>query len=718
MASRRPQLDAAELQQVRWLLGGALTLLGVWPALLLDTGAEPLAVVTLLLVAAATRWPTLPGRVPRLAHAFAFPVIVTWFVLDLLLTGELLAAMVRLDLLLLLYRGVTYRQRRDDLQIVVLGLFVIVVGGVLSVSIAFAAQVLAFTACALALLFVLTLSGPGREDAGRAWTQVHWGRLARRVGAVWHWRMAVWGGALLAGLVVLAAGLFLVIPRFQLENSLFLERFITKKARTGFSDTIRFGDVTEIQEDNSAALRVDVANAQRLPAVPYWRMVVLDEYRDGTFRLSALLRRAAFERERTRMAIDGPATHGEAPWTFYLEAGVSRFLALPGDFGRVQFREPQNVRGSRELRVVALRDEPVTMTAYRVEDVNLAGWLPDEAFAQQWRAERATALVRTMRQVQLSAADQAAVQRALIASGAEAHLPVEEWSRRACAWLAREHAYSLRPTIPSGAGDPLVRWLASKEGGHCELFAGSLVVMAREAGLAARVITGFKGGGWNGYSGNFTVRNADAHAWCEVFDPARGGWLRVDPTPGGTNAGLGTDALGPVAARRIDRSWAARFDSLRVFWYRRIVSFDQTAQVETLRALKTRTQDAGRALRAWLENAGRTLRRWASAPWTPGRAGRWIGGVVALATAGWAMRRGWRAWRRGSQRGNPVRQEAGRWLARVGSIAGGREEEMAPLIGELQRLRFGPEADGPEAERTFKRARQVWRRRGARVNAA
>jgi len=65
---------------------------------------------------------------------------------------------VRLDILLLLYRGSTYRQRRDDLQVIVLGLFLIVVAGVLTVSLTFAVQILAFTGCALAFLLVITLT--------------------------------------------------------------------------------------------------------------------------------------------------------------------------------------------------------------------------------------------------------------------------------------------------------------------------------------------------------------------------------------------------------------------------------------------------------------------------------------------------------------------------------------------------------------------------------
>ena len=83
---------------------------------------------------------------------------------------------------------------------------------------------------------------------------VDWPRLFRRVREVADWRVLTLGAGLFAGVVVLSALLFLAIPRFQIENSLFLERFISKKARTGFNDSVRFGEVTEIQQDNSVAL--------------------------------------------------------------------------------------------------------------------------------------------------------------------------------------------------------------------------------------------------------------------------------------------------------------------------------------------------------------------------------------------------------------------------------------------------------------------------------
>lgn len=294
MEKKRPQLNLDELHRLKWLLGGVLVLLSVWTVFYLEFEAWTLMGFTTVAVAATLVWPGLPARVPAWTHRLVFPAVVAFFIGDLWLTGQVLPAIVRLDILLLLYRGTSYRQKRDDLQIIILGLFLIVVAGVLTVSLVFAVQILVFTACALAFLLVVTLvesteHGRAKEiSPGRPhWVNLSWRRLLARGREVADWRVLTLGGVLFVGVVGVSALLFLAIPRFQLENSLFLERFVSKKARTGFNETIKFGDVTEIQQDTSVALSVDVTDRSQIPAAPYWRMLVLDEYRDGTFRLAA-----------------------------------------------------------------------------------------------------------------------------------------------------------------------------------------------------------------------------------------------------------------------------------------------------------------------------------------------------------------------------------------------------------------------------------------------
>ncbi|MCU0757479.1 MAG: DUF3488 domain-containing protein, partial [Xanthomonadales bacterium] len=277
MVKKRPQLNPEELLQLRWLLGGLTALLGMWSAAFLDMGATWLLAVLTVPVLLALWNPSWPARVPSWLHRLAFPVIAAFGVYDYYDQGEVLPAMTRLALLLLAYRAVSYRRRRDELQLVVLGLFLVVTTGVITVSIGFAVQIMAFTLLALALLMAMTLSEAAEREAhgpetAPAWAvQVEWVRLLGRVRAGAHWRLVALGGVLFLGVAVMSGLLFLAIPRFELRNGLFLDGLIPRKSNSGFTDTLRFGDVTDIQRDESVAMRVEVSDRSRLPAQVYWR---------------------------------------------------------------------------------------------------------------------------------------------------------------------------------------------------------------------------------------------------------------------------------------------------------------------------------------------------------------------------------------------------------------------------------------------------------------
>lgn len=710
MGKKRPQLSLDELHQLKWLLGGALVLLSAWSALYLEADVWALTIAVTVLVPVMLARPGWAARWPAWAHRLAFPAIVSFFALDLYTTSDVLPAFIRLDLMLLLYRGTSLRKRRDDLQLVVLGLFVILVAGVLSVSLAFAVQILAFTACALAFLMVITLvdakeagAAAAPAAAAPAWTQVRWRRLAARLRAATDWRLAALGGGLFAGVVGLSALLFLAMPRFELANSLFLDRLITRHTRTGFSDTIRFGDVTDIQQDNGVALRVETPDRRQWPAELYWRMVVLDEYRNGEFRVSNELRKEGGNYTNESYARGGEGA-GAAVWTFYLEPGVSRYLPLAGGFSSLRLAAPTDFRYDRATRVAALRSDPAAMVAYRVTGMHIGDALP------------AVRPGPGMTRLDLSDGGRAELKKMADEIDGGARLEAAEFARRAAKWLAQRHRYSLQMQLPPGAGDPLVRWLQSDQPGHCELFAGGLVVLARAAGYPARVVAGFKGGDWNAFENYLMVRNSDAHAWCEIYDRAAGVWLRTDPTPGaaaeGSDAGVAAAAVG---ARTLasDRSWSARFDSLRMLWYRHVVNFDQSSQREALRALRDASQGVGLRIRVLTERAWRKAYAWLRTPWSARRALELLAAAAAGIMLIIAVRRArWRpGWRFGAKRRtDPVRREAGRWLVRMAD-RGFRTETGMQMRSDLQRLRYGRRETWPEPGAVFRRARRLARRR-------
>ena len=225
--------------------------------------------------------------------------------------------------------------------------------------------------------------------------------------------------------------------------------------------------------------------------------------------------------------------------------------------------------------------------------------------------------------------------------------------------------------------------------------------MARTAGIPARVVTGFKGGTWNAYSGNYTVRNSDAHAWTEIWDPGIGAWLREDPLGAAVGADISKEVGDAAIAGIMDRSWSARISSLRVFWYRRIVNFDQQTQVDAAKAVKEATDSSGKWLRAAVGGFARRFKVWVSRPWDLNRLLRLSPAFAAVAFVAGMLATG--RWRFGAmgRRGNldPVRRGSRRWLRRV--------EGPDPLVSDLQRLRFGPAPTWPKPSEVFRRARKA-----------
>ncbi len=89
-----------------------------------------------------------------------------------------------------------------------------------------------------------------------------------------------------------------------------------------------------------------------------------------------------------------------------------------------------------------------------------------------------------------------------------------------------EFHYKIDATQPGGV-DPLVAFLTRTRTGSCEEFAGAFAVLAREAGLTARVAVGFTPG--RTVNGVTVIRGSDAHAWPQVLIGAT--WVSFEPTP-------------------------------------------------------------------------------------------------------------------------------------------------------------------------------------------
>lgn len=87
--------------------------------------------------------------------------------------------------------------------------------------------------------------------------------------------------------------------------------------------------------------------------------------------------------------------------------------------------------------------------------------------------------------------------------------------------------YSLTP--PLMEEHPIETFLFKTRTGFCSHYATAFVYLMRVAHIPARVVGGYQGGQLNAVGNFLEVRQADAHAWAEVWLQDRG-WVRVDPT--------------------------------------------------------------------------------------------------------------------------------------------------------------------------------------------
>lgn len=115
----------------------------------------------------------------------------------------------------------------------------------------------------------------------------------------------------------------------------------------------------------------------------------------------------------------------------------------------------------------------------------------------------------------------------------------------------RRFPYTLELPVPPADRDMADYFLFDLQRGYCDYYATAMVVLARAAGLPARLAVGYSSGQYDAATGRFLVTEADAHSWPEVYFPNYG-WVPFEPTgsqPRLTGAALPppTPALVPTA---------------------------------------------------------------------------------------------------------------------------------------------------------------------------
>jgi len=167
--------------------------------------------------------------------------------------------------------------------------------------------------------------------------------------------------------------------------------------------------------------------------------------------------------------------------------------------------------------------------------------------------------------------------------------------------------YTLRPGLMDER-NPFEDFLFIHRRGFCEHYAGGFALLMRAAGIPARVVIGYQGGQYNSVGGYLQVRQADAHAWTEVWLQDQG-WIRVDPTawvsperveyslevsesllsmgmlPGSNKEGAIQNALNESIFEKIWKFIKFNWDNINYKWDVWIMSYDRFKQRDFLKSL-------------------------------------------------------------------------------------------------------------------------------------
>jgi len=143
-------------------------------------------------------------------------------------------------------------------------------------------------------------------------------------------------------------------------------------------------------------------------------------------------------------------------------------------------------------------------------------------------------------------------------------------------FLREEFTYSLQGMTRIGP-DPVTWFLLESREGHCEYFAGGMVVLLDALGVPARMVGGYNGGSRSPDGAEVEVREANAHTWVEVWLGSDRGWEVFDPTP----------AVGVPGITGVDRRQRLRdlWEWVQASWDRYVLTYGIGEQLELLGAM-------------------------------------------------------------------------------------------------------------------------------------
>jgi len=522
----------------RWQFIAATLLLALGAApLLLELRLQvSLFIIGLMLISgAAIRWPSLqPNRWVLMALTLLGGLIVLMQYYSLV--GQNAGSALLLTMIAL--KRLESRTRRDLRMLVIAFGFLLVIQFLFGESPWLAAWMLLMLVGAVALLADLSVAG----QSAQRWAD--W-RAAGRLALI-----------LTVQAVPLALVLFVLFPR--LDAPLWDLQLGDERAVSGLKDWLEPGSITELILSGEDAFRVRFDADQPLPQGLsinrlYWRGPVLWRT-DGQrwLPLGASADASKPSPDSTASVMPAALAAARSDNNPSIEpAPVLEFLSDPISYSVML--EPTDQHWLFALELPTELPERSRLTA----DFQL---LADEP-VRDLRLYPASSVI-DYRMHRLSAAhEQAALQlppnitermQALVADWQAQSDTAAQLVRQALDFFSQPpFRYTLLP--PKLGENPTDAFLFETQAGFCEHYASSFVLLMRLAGIPSRIVLGYLGGEYNPLSGDYLIRQSDAHAWAEVWLEGRG-WTRVDPTaaidPARVERELRVDTLGRPAPAR------------------------------------------------------------------------------------------------------------------------------------------------------------------------
>ncbi len=422
------------------------------------------------------------------------------------------------------------KRNRDYLQVLGLCAFLLVGASLLSIHISFLVNYALLAFLATLALILLTIHS-------------HSPVLVLDRGYALHCLLQA---VMICAIAIPASGAFFVIlPRTNYPLFTFLSK--ASGARTGFSDSISLGQVAAIQEDDSVIFRAEMIQIDEDQL--YWRGIVLDVFEGRAWKSS-----------RPESLDTVPAMGGRTvEQVIYLEPYGNRVLfAL--DRPVTIWRQERGY----EREVTRFREPVLERVRYKAVS-NPRAFLPGPDKEPE-----------DPRYLQLPE-DFSLQIRELVSDLAPFHGRMERVVALFNHLRTRDFSYSLDELPVSST--PLEDFLLVHKRGNCEYFASALGVMLRISGVPARLVGGYRGGVYNRSGRYYLIQQKNAHVWVEALVPGYG-WMRLDPTPLGSEFGPLTPIAGVWGRMRV------LMDTFNHYWIKFVINYDLERQFRIVRGLR------------------------------------------------------------------------------------------------------------------------------------